>query len=449
MKRYETIYHDLKQDVVTQKLKQGERLPSISSLAKQYQCSKGTVIKALDLLSTQHIVFSKPKSGYYVANGLLPMQENPKGFYLDTGNPTIDAFPILDIKHCLHLAVDLYAKHSLEISLAGIPSLNALLHKHLAVEGVYARPENIHLIQGITPILTFLTLTPFPNRKETILIEQPSYSYYLFFLKQTDVKVKTIHRDENGINLQQLEHHFKYDDIKFFYTIPRNHNPLGTSYTTRQRKKIMELAVKYDVYVVEDDYFGNTHKLAKYASLHFFSSGKHCIYLRSYSKEFPFIRVGFAVIPDSFQATFEEIADQSYYYSYHMPNLISQATLESYIQSSIYKKHTLHLHQSIHKKLRLVHRLTATWNAEFVKLIGATSGYYFTLKINPNLPVEHLIDALEKRDVFVTSNAVAYYENHQFDNSLRLSVARVSLPSLKEVLSIIYETILDFMAHST
>jgi len=445
MNRYEIIYHDLKQDIATQKLKQGERLPSISTLTKQYQCSKGTVIKALDLLCGQHIIFSKPKSGYYVANGLLPMQENLEGFYLDTGNPTIDAFPILDIKHCLHLAADLYAKHSLEIDLSGIPSLNALLVNHLATEGVYSKSENIHLIQGIIPMLTFLTLAPFPNQKETILIEQPCFSYYVAFLKQTNVTVKTINRDEFGIDLQQLEYHFKHDDIKFFYTIPRNHNPLGTSYTAKQRKKIMELAIKYNVYVIEDDYFGNIHKLAKYSPLHFFSYGEKCIHLRSYSKEFPFIRIGVAVIPDSFQETFDQIANQAYYYSYHMPNLISQATLEAYIQSSIQEKHAIHLHQTIQKKLALVRKIATSWNPEVVRLIGATSGYYFTLKINPKLPVEYLIDVLEKKHIFTTSNSGAFYENDQFDNSLRLSVARIPLAHLKEILPVIYDHILNLV----
>ena len=443
MKLYETIYHDIKHDIATKKLKQGDRLPSLTTLTNHYHCSKGTVLKALDLLSSKHIIFSKPKSGYYVASGLLPTHQAPAGFYLDTGNPTIDAFPILDIKHCLHLAVDLYAQHSLEMPLAGTNSLNELLVRHLADADVYTKIENIHLIQGIIPILTFLTLTPFPNQKKTILIEQPCFSYYVSFLKVNNVRVKTITRDDTGIDLKLLEHHFKHDDIKFFYTIPRNHNPLGTHYSAKERKRIMELAVKYDVYVVEDDYFGNTHKLAKYAPLHFFSYGEKCIYLRSYSKEFPFIRIGIAVIPDSFQATFDMIANQAYYYSYHMPNLISQATLEAYIQSSIHEKHTLQLNQEISQKLNLVRKVTAEWNPDVIKLIGATSGYYFTLKVNPNISIDQLIDVLAKQQIFVISNADAYYDDATFNNSIRLSIARISSQNLKEALPVIYHTILD------
>ena len=48
-------------------------------------------------------------------------------------------------------------------------------------------------------------------------------------------------------------------------------------------------------------------------------------------------------IPD-FKNTFEKLSHQSYYYSYQLPSLISQATLESYIKSSLYKKQTQQLH---------------------------------------------------------------------------------------------------------
>lgn len=41
----------------------------------------------------------------------------------------------------------------------------------------------------------------------------------------------------NGIDLDRLEYIFKHNDIKFFYIIPRFHNPLGHSYTNNEKKK--------------------------------------------------------------------------------------------------------------------------------------------------------------------------------------------------------------------
>ncbi|MCL2361224.1 MAG: PLP-dependent aminotransferase family protein [Defluviitaleaceae bacterium] len=441
MSIYEQIANDIKQDIVDKKIKQGQRLPSLISLSKKYNCSKGSAIKAIEQLCSQHIVYSKPQSGYYVADNLIREEGSRTGYYLDSGNPVVGSLPIFDAHHCLHIAAEMYSAHSLDISLRGYPSLNAILPNYLALEDIYAKSENIHLFQGITQILTHLTLTPFPNGKETILIEEPTFRNYINFLKQARVTVITIKRDEHGIDLKQLEDYFKNKDIKFFYTTPRNHNPLGTSLTHRQRRKIMELAHKYNVYIVEDDYFGEAHKVPKYVPIYYFSLQKNCIYLRSMSKTIPMLRVALAVIPGDFISTFEAISKEAYYYSYFMPALISQATYEAYLKTSIYKKHFAQITQSINTKLELIREITSSWNPAHISLVGAKSGYYFTLKLARQIEANELIVKLTKKQVFITSNLDAFFYKENYDNSVRLSIARISLEHLRDALEIIYETV--------
>ena len=441
MKIYEQICQDLIDDIISQKIKQGERLPSLLSISKKYNCSKGTVIKAFEQLRSQHIIYSKPQSGYYVADHLIREEGHREGFHLSCGNPVVGSFSTLDAHHCLHIAAEMYSTYSLDLDLRGVPSLNAILSKYLASEDIHANSENIYLIQGITQVLTHLTLTPFPNGKETILIESPTSTHYVDFLKRVHAKVLTIKRDENGINLKELEKRFKEDDIKFFYVIPRNHNPLGTKLSNHQRKQIIELAWKHDVYIVEDDYFGNAHKLPKYVPIHFFSEQKNCIHLRSMSKTVPLLRIGIAIIPKELHQTFEVIIQDSYYYSYFMPNLISQAAYEVYLESSIYEKHYAQITSTINRKLKAIRQIASTWDPEIVTLIGAESGFYFTLRLHPSIPAETLVKELDAKQVFIVSNENAFYNREQFDNSVRLTISRITLEHLKEALEIVGETI--------
>ncbi|MCL2560037.1 MAG: PLP-dependent aminotransferase family protein [Turicibacter sp.] len=445
MKLYQKIHSDLRQNILSGSIKQGQRLPSITELSHTYQCSKGTVIKALDLLRTQHIIFSKPQSGYYVVDNLMHEKNVQNGYKLDTGNPLVNELPTLDLKHCLNLATDAYANHSLDINLKGIDSLIQTLVPYLSDDGIYTKDSHIYPIQGVAQVLAFLTLFPFPNGKKTILIEEPTYSYYIDFLKSHNVEPCVIKRNKDGIDLKLLESYFKHGDVKFFYTVPRNHNPLGTAYTYKQRKRIMELALKYDVYIVEDDYFGHVHKLPKYVPLHFFSYQKKCIYLRSFTKELPFLRIGIAVIPDCFYETFEQISMKSYYYSYHIPSLISQATLEAYIRSSIYQKHTLNMHQSITKKLYVLRTTSVAWDPAVMTLIGAKSGYYATLKCHSSVDTDLLITRLRQKHVFVKSNRDMFYYPDNYDSSIRLSISQVSLEQLRDALGIIYELVLSMV----
>ena len=87
-------------------------------------------------------------------------------------------------------------------------------------------------------------------------MEQPTYHRMNRLLIAQGLDYQTIERGIDGIDLEELEGHFKTGKIKFFYTIPRFHYPLGHSYSEQDKRAILDLAAKYGVYIVEDDYLG-------------------------------------------------------------------------------------------------------------------------------------------------------------------------------------------------
>lgn len=437
---YQNIAQDIIQSILDNTYQQGERLPSILSLAKKYDCSKGTIIKAYSLLCEQHIVYVKPQSGYYVADNLIRNQEDSEKLYnLSTGNPIISFVSIPEIKHCLNIAIELYAQNSLDVDLNGIKTLHEILPHHLAQDGIYAKADDIHIIQGVMQVLALLSSHEFPNHKKTILIEEPSYVFYVDYLKKNNYPVLTISREKNGIDLKELERIFKEEDIKFFYTIPRNHNPLGTYYNYETRLKIMELAHQYDVYILEDDYMGNTHIVAKYNPLYYYSYQKYCIYVKSFSKILPFIRIGIVVFPENLNSMFETMSIDSYFTSYHMPSLVSQATLEAYLKSSLFEKQSLSIDQSIKQKLQTIRKISKHWDTNILELLGGSSGYYMSLKLHPSIDLKAYIQSLEEKQILVHSALSGYYHQEHFNNSIRISIPRISNKTLKFVLATLYQ----------
>lgn len=444
MNLYLTIAKDIKKLIIENEIPAGGKLPSLKKQSTKYNCSKGTIIKAYETLCKEHLIYSTPQSGFYVVDNITSqIKESSNIFNLSSGNPTINSTPIHEIKHCLNTAIDLYSTTSLELGPSGSPSLIELLSNHLAKHHIYSDKKNIHLTQGILQILTILCQMPFPNGKTEILIEEPSYSFFIDFLKHENYTVKTISRDEKGINLNTLENIFKNYPIKFFYTIPRNHNPLGTYYSSKDRKAIIELAQKYDVYIVEDDYFADGCEISRYSPIYYYSNFKNCIYLQSFSKIIPYIRIGLAIIPNELQDTFYEWTKYSYYYSYYMPSLVSQATLESYIRSSLYEKHTLFISNTLKEKLKILQQASKNWDKNLVKIIGGKSGYYTTLILNERINSEELITRLKEKNILVKSNIYDFYFKENYNNSIRLSVARIGLEHLQDILNIIYLNILD------
>lgn len=63
---YQQIADSLKEDIMTGKLKQGEYLPSIRSLAKELRISVITTMKAYELLGEEGLVTAAQGKGFYV-----------------------------------------------------------------------------------------------------------------------------------------------------------------------------------------------------------------------------------------------------------------------------------------------------------------------------------------------------------------------------------------------
>src|SRR5690606_318771 len=112
------------------------------------------------------------------------------------------------------------------------------------------------------------------------------------------------------------------------------HNPLGTSYSVREKKAIARLAAKHDVYVLEDDYMADLGDRRGFDPIFAYDDSGHVVYLKSFSKIiFPGLRIGAVVLP-------ETLADQ-----FHRHNqlggaaLLSQAALDLYMKNGMYDRH--------------------------------------------------------------------------------------------------------------
>ncbi len=426
MKTYEKIVTDLEASIQQGTYLIRERLPSVRQLADRYQCSKSTVIKAFDILKNKHLIYSVPQIGcYIVENHLKTQPTNTTVIDFSTGNPLMTDLYTPDLKHCLDRAVDIFSNYNATChDFYGVDSLRHLLTKYLANFQVFTAPPNIFVNLGILQALTILTQMPFPNGKDIILLEQPTYSYYIEYLTRSGASLLSIRRDHSGINLDQLETLFKSQKIKFFYTVPRNHNPLGTSYTKAQRKAIAYLAQKYDVYIVEDDYFGDISFDKQYDPI--FAYGDHChhIYLKSFIKIIPWLRIGLVTMPTGLLPLFTQYMRSSYYQSYFAASLVSQAALEIYIRSNLLHKHA----SAIKKELAdRVHSLTPHLTA--LEKTGAqycygNSGMYCFVKLPKTVCETQLITNLKKRNILIAPGKPYFINEHDYEKSIRLSVAR-------------------------
>ncbi|MBB6634270.1 PLP-dependent aminotransferase family protein [Cohnella thailandensis] len=367
MHKYESLLGELEARIRDGTLKQGGKLPSIRELARQYGCSNSTAIAALEELERRHLAYSVPRSGYYVVHAKPssePASARPIDFVASAPDPAL--FPYLDFQHCVNKAIDTY-KNDLFVyqTEEGLRPLLAILAKQLASSQVFAAERRIVVTSGIQQSLAILAATEFPNGRPGVLIEQPTYHLFISRLLDHRIPVRGIERTAEGIDMEELERQFRSGDIKFFYTIPRFHAPLGTSYTTAQKKQILELARKHDVYVAEDDYMADLETEGKADPLHSLDVHERVIYLKSYSKiVFPGLRAGVAVLPEALVEPFRRVKRM---WNIDSP-LLSQGALAIYLKSGMFERHRRMIRDSYARRAKV---LAEALREEADRCIGA------------------------------------------------------------------------------
>jgi DNA-binding transcriptional MocR family regulator len=447
-KPYQKIADAMKKAIQEGRYKRGEKLPSTRALCALHHVSAGTAVKAYDALKNEHLIYAIPRSGWHILeNRFQPLQPDPEIIDFSRGNPLLDKFLMPDIKHCLDQAIDMCTINSAEWhELYGVPSLRKLLPQYLADFKIFALPENILVNLGVQHALGVLNNMPFPNQREVILIEQPTYRYYNRFLQSNFAKTLGIPRTADGIDVDLLESMFKKGKIKFFYTIPNSHNPLGTCYSTAQRKMIAQLAEKYDVYIVEDDYFGDIQLGGHGDPIYSYGDHQHHIYLKSFIKIIPWIRIGLTVLPSHLLPVFAKHVGGSYPNAYFSPSLLSQATLEIYIRSKLLKKHTAAIKCELKARLDCLKTHFDQAKEYGAEWIGGESGFYCYLLLPDSVDESQLVEKLRKQGILVTPGSECFIHSRYYKKGIRLSVARTTIDDIRIGIPQLYAEISQMIA---
>lgn len=441
MKKYFSILSDMENKIQQGTYHPGQKLPSVRSAAEIYRCSISTITRAYAELEKRHVIYSVPQSGFYVVVKPGDWRDNrdSKMIYFGTVLPDLDAFPYLDFQHCLNKAIDIY-KYDLFTygDPLGLESFRQTLVSHLANDQVFTKVEHIIVTSGAQQALEILAKMPFPNGKEAVLVEQPSYDRYLRFLEREGIPVYGIARTAAGIDLQELERWFKSGKIKFFYTMSRYHNPLGTSYSLDERKAIAKLAGKYDVFILEDDYMADLGSDRQMDPIYASDGGEHVIYVKSFSKIiFPGLRVGAIVLPERLLKPFYA------YKIYPDTSLLSQAALEVYIKNGMYERHKHKIGSLYASRMLALNESVEQYNEPgLMEVPDIRSGIYTHFKLRPTVNVDRLLKRLAERHISVVPGKGFYLENYlEREKFLRISISQTQPEQIDEGVRVIVEEV--------
>ncbi len=218
------------------------------------------------------------------------------------GLPAPETFPVEDLKEIVLEILENNGPDGLQYGTTeGDPLLRKLLVERHNRQGLNIGIENLIITTGsqqAIDIIARILIDP----GDYVLCGLPSYLGGLNAFSVYGAKLKGITLDEQGMKTDELEETIITlkelgKKIKFIYVIPDFQNPAGITLPDSRRIKIIELAEKYDLLIVEDSPYrevrfeGEPQKLMNQLD----KSGR-VITLCSFSKIFaPGFRVGWVI----------------------------------------------------------------------------------------------------------------------------------------------------------
>ncbi len=94
---------------------------------------------------------------------------------------------------------------------------------------------------------------------DKVIVEGPTFLATIQCFRLYGAELISAPVDGNGVDTEQLEKLIAEHKPKFVYLIPTFGNPSGALLSLERRKKVLELAVKYQTLVVEDDPYGDLY----------------------------------------------------------------------------------------------------------------------------------------------------------------------------------------------
>jgi 2-aminoadipate transaminase len=241
------------------------------------------------------------------------------------GVPAPECLPVEELADCAHAALERDGEAVLNY---GAPGGYGPLREWLAARYGVA-PGRIVVTNG--SLQAFLFLASCLVERGPVVVEAPTYDRPLKLLAALGAEIFALPVDDEGLDVDSLEVLLR-NGVRpaFLYTIPTFQNPSGRTLSKARRRRLVRLARRHDLLIVEDDPYGLVRFEGKPPPTLFdLDGGANVVYGSSFSKTVaPGLRVGYLVLPNGLAAEIEAEATSTYI----TPSLVAQATAFEYLR---------------------------------------------------------------------------------------------------------------------
>ncbi|HUF38405.1 MAG TPA: PLP-dependent aminotransferase family protein [Anaerolineales bacterium] len=186
---------------------------------------------------------------------LLKLTDKPDLISFAGGLPAPEMFPVAEIAEASARVLREQGARALQYGpTEGFSPLRRMIARHTERYGFSISPDNVLITSGSQQALDLMGKL-FINPGDRILVESPTYLGALQAWNAYEAEYLPVPVDEDGMVMDALEEALR-SGPKFIYVLPNFQNPSGVTLSLERRRRLVELADRYGVPIVEDDPYG-------------------------------------------------------------------------------------------------------------------------------------------------------------------------------------------------
>ena len=140
----------------------------------------------------------------------------------------------------------------------GFGPLREELASFMGTKGVAVAANELIVTTGSQQALDLLGKTMI-SPGDKVIVEGPTFLATIQCFRLYGAELVSAPCDGHGVNTDELEKLIAEHKPKFVYLIPTFGNPSGALLSLERRKNVLEMAVKYNTLIVEDDPYGDLY----------------------------------------------------------------------------------------------------------------------------------------------------------------------------------------------
>lgn len=352
---------------------------------------------------------------------LFKLGADPSMISFGGGNPSAETFPVPEIAEIMADVMKNAPVSVLQYGLSeGYTPLRDTMKEYLArTQGFDFEKNELFIVSGGQQCAD-LTTKVLVNEGDVILTEDPAFVGCLNTFRSYGAKLVGVPMQQDGMDIDALEAALKANpNAKLLYTIPSFQNPSGITTTLEKRKKVYELACRYDIAILEDNPYGELRFSGEdVPTIKSMDTEGRVLYAGSFSKVMaPAFRLGFLVFDKSLTMPLTIAKQTTDVHS----NVLFQYVCNEYMTKYDFASHLEKSRSVYREKCRLMLDTMRRTFHPSVTFPQPEGGLFVMAFLPEGMDAQPFVREAIKRDVLCVPGSAFLADEKQISNAFRLN----------------------------